>query len=33
MLPSLPCHVEAVLRNEKIYEADLWYEKLSRDIE
>ena len=33
VLPSFSCNVEAVLRNEEIYEADLWYKELSGDIE
>ena len=33
VLPSFSCNVETVLRNEEIYEADLWYKELSGDIE
>lgn len=33
VLPSFSCNVEAVLRNEEIYKADLWYKDLSGDIE
>ena len=33
MLPSFPCNVEAVLRNEEVYKADLRYEKPAGDIE
>ena len=33
MFPCLPCNVEAVLRNEEVYKADLRDEKSAGDIE